>query len=372
VHDLYANIEQGSVGGEDNIAQIEIMELEKLGHEVVPVLRIQKGMVRKYNQTRSHILGLGESPLPKLIRDKVDVVHTHNLNQISGYNWIKNSPVPVVSSLHNFRSFCSVSIAWRDGNNCFECLQIGSMSAIRNRCGGFRGLTGSLRHTFFQRGLNQLHDPTSIIVTNNFTLNLLKSYVKHIELLPNPGLPGSERENINRHRRWLFAGRFVEEKNLQYLIRNFPKEHQLDIAGNGPLLQEILKEINLHPNIKYIGTFHPSDRGIYKEYSGLIFCSNWVEGSPLVIADAISNGTPVIVSAGSSAIEQVNRTGCGVIISRDFNVDELRSAMSLIEKEGEALRAKCQNEGAEILSTQRWATKLETILRRALQNTTNL
>ncbi|NIM20042.1 MAG: glycosyltransferase, partial [Candidatus Latescibacteria bacterium] len=87
--------------------------------------------------------------LLSLIRTtKPDLVHFHNtfpLISPSAYAACKESGVPVVQTLHNFRFICPEAMLMRDGRPCEECVGKYPWRALRHRC--YRGsllATGAL------------------------------------------------------------------------------------------------------------------------------------------------------------------------------------------------------------------------------------
>ena len=120
LHDPYKPITLGSLGGEDNLVQLEIDNLRERGHEIIDGRKTDNGYRRKLNQFRAQSFGSSSDVLDALEFYKPEIVHTHNLNQRSGYKWLNAVSIPVVSSLHNYRLFCPASIAWKKGAPCFE------------------------------------------------------------------------------------------------------------------------------------------------------------------------------------------------------------------------------------------------------------
>jgi glycosyltransferase involved in cell wall biosynthesis len=148
--------------------------------------------------------------------------------------------------------------------------------------------------------------------------------LKKMRILRNPGLAITHAPKKSSPRNgWLFAGRFVDEKGIIELINAWPKSETLHIAGSGPLQAEIESRIAHRPEIKLIGTFPPGTADLYHHYEGLIFPSTWLEGSPLVIADALSTGTPVIAMGSSASKEQVEVSKAGVVIPEDLTIFNL-------------------------------------------------
>ena len=116
-------------------------------------------------------------------------------------------------------------------------------------------------------------------------------------------------------------------KGILNIINSWPSEEKLKIAGDGPLLSEIKNIISSKPNIKLIGLYPPGDTSIYSKYEGLIFGSTWYEGSPLVVVDCLSTGTPVICTDESGASELIDISKGGFVIKGKLNEIKIKNAI---------------------------------------------
>lgn len=365
LHDEYIARNANGVSGEDNLVDLEISLLKEQGHEVIDLRGIESGISRKILQGSIHVFGFGKG-LPKF-SERCDVIHVHNLNQRTGYAWLKSSPFPVVQSLHNFRSFCPISIAWRNGEHCIECLDEPT-SIWDYRCGGIYGIAGSFRHTIFQSNRPQLNYPSRLIASSNMMKQLFARYFpeKRIDVIHNPGITSSKKVSDETRKGWLFAGRFVEEKGILSLIESWPEEEELHLAGSGPLLAEVMNLIDTKCNLKFVGTFKKDDKSIYRKYEGLIFASTWMEGSPLVVADAICNGTPVIAFGNSSVIEQIALTDSGVYMGKSLTKEAIREGINQIRAGKTKFVNACVQASINTLSTETWIGRIEKSLRLAV------
>ena len=129
LHDPYLPVTMGAVGGEDNVAKLEIETIAKRGHEVIDGRLMDIGIGKKLNQLRAQTIGSNPDVVEKIRATNPDVIHTHNLNQRSGYSWMNQTNIPVVSSIHNYRLFCPSSIAYRSGHHCLECRDSGAIAS---------------------------------------------------------------------------------------------------------------------------------------------------------------------------------------------------------------------------------------------------
>ncbi len=363
LHDPYRPIVSGSVGGEDNLANLEINELSSLGHEVIDGRFYDEGLGRKMNQFRAQSMGSHPSVLELIDRTKPDVIHTHNLNQRSGYMWMKSCKTPIVSSIHNYRLFCPSSIAWRDGKACVECLEKNALSAIRHRCDGPRGAVNASRHLIFQRDYPHLVEPDLFLMSSDLMVGVFKSIIREdkMRVLRNPSQVISSASESSRSG-WIFAGRFVAEKGILGLVENWPDSENLDIAGDGPLRSEIEARIFGKANIRLIGTYPPGDNSVLSNYEGMIFTSSWYEGSPLVVVDSFGAGTPVICTDLSAAREQVQLSGAGIVIEGEVSAENLSEAIIQIRGNFKTFHKNALRAVETDFSVNSWILKLESHL----------
>lgn len=107
-----------------------------------------------------------------------------------------------------------------------------------------------------------------------------------------------EKQEKDFNKRFLFIGRLSEEKNLFFLIDIFKSlsDATLEIIGNGPLKEDIVKHIDGSCNIKYYP--HIENNLIYKKYleNDIFILPSIKEPWGLVVEEALYYGLPVIVS----------------------------------------------------------------------------
>jgi glycosyltransferase involved in cell wall biosynthesis len=377
VHDPYSPISLGNVGGEDNLVELEVTQLEARGHEVQRIMRILDGGRRRFIHGIVTASGRGISPIDKKSIDSLDLIHTNNLSLVSGYSWIDKSRVPVVSSFHNYRPLCPISISWRDGNLCFECRDVSSFKAVQHRCGGVVGLLGSIRKGVLQRNEPEIQKPSHLIFTSNKMAAAYQATTKisNFDILHNP----SRFKTTNNSSKtlslsatppkgFLFAGRLTPEKGVIELIEKWPEQEPLTIAGSGVLESKVRKLCDSRQNIKFYGTFSPHDHNFYGQFEALIFPSSWLEGSPLVVIEAISMGVPIIATDTSSATELIEQSQCGITIPQNYSTEEIRIAISRLRKNSNIFRRNGLVAGETIFSPDTWIKNLESIFERVLRN----
>lgn len=99
------------------------------------------------------------------------------------------------------------------------------------------------------------------------------------------------------------VGRFMYQKNHQFLIEIFVEVHKLRpearlaLAGEGPLMEEIkalVKEKGLEDRVRFLGV----RRDVARLYSAMdVFClPSFYEGMPTVAVESYANGLPMLCS----------------------------------------------------------------------------
>lgn len=111
-------------------------------------------------------------------------------------------------------------------------------------------------------------------------------------------------------KRFFYVGRFVEVKNLKFLISIFNEfpQYELYLAGFGEQEQE-LKEM-ARSNIRFMGAIDNQKLSVIYQQMDVLVLPSRVEPWGLVVEEALNNGIPVIVS---------DRVGCAEEIINDTN-----------------------------------------------------
>jgi glycosyltransferase involved in cell wall biosynthesis len=370
IHDPYSSIKEGSVAGEDNLAELQIKVLIELGHDVFDSRVVDFGLKHKKNQLIAQATGASVDIIKNINRFKPDVIHTLNLSQRTGYGWMRKTVIPIASSIHNFRLFCPSSIAWRDGKVCTKCLDSSAINAIKYGCAGKIGALNSVRHLVFQRDYPQVNIPKMFLLASEKMRNVFSRIIPESKLaiLPTPSSTTNVRISSESKRSgWLFSGRLTQEKGIIELINSWPDDENLHIAGNGPLKEVVANLIRDKKNVKLVGTYSPGDHSIFLKYEGLIFPSTWLEGSPLVVMECLGTGTPVICTSFSSASEQVRGVNGGVVIYGDLTKLNIIEAMQKIRMNFDFFSSNARSRTKDKYSIGSWGLSFERLLTKTIE-----
>lgn len=305
-------------GGEDAVFAAERALLEQRGHQVA--------VYERSNEEAAH--GLAKLLLPlqavwnfsaaRQVRDLIarespDAVHIHNtllLLSPAVVRAAKQSGVPVVQSLHNFRLFCPNGILLRQGNVCEDCPYHGLSCALRHRC-----YRGSLLQTAVVAAAYALHRRlgtwrgVSMVALTEFDRRKLLEFNRlrplfdedrlvvkpnPVRVEPRPVLPWQERKN-----QMLFAGRLEELKGLPTVLEAWrllgEDAPDLLVAGEGPLGDWARQ--NAGPKVRFLGQLAPAELHRHMaESRAVVAASLCYESFALVPAEAHMVGTPVLAS----------------------------------------------------------------------------
>lgn len=124
-----------------------------------------------------------------------------------------------------------------------------------------------------------------------------------------------KRETI---RNFIYVGRLIKEKNLEFLIKQFNKhkELHLDIVGFGPLSKSL--KLIAGENVSFIGPVDNKELPHYYQKSDVFVLPSCFEPWGLVVEEALNNGLPVFVSNYVGCCENIVNIHNGVV----FNITE--------------------------------------------------
>lgn len=316
-HNRYVN-----PGGEDAVFAAESSLLRQSGHRVVEYVA--------ENEDRPGGTGLAVAgravwsrasfrELRALLRaHRVDVAHFHNTFYMispSAYYACREAGVPVVQTLHNFRLVCPAATLYRGGAVCQDCVgkavawpgilhacyhgsraqtaAVAAVHAVHRARGTWRAaisayivLTASIRDLFLRGGL-----PAA------------KLHVKPNFVAPDPGMRAGEGDYA------LFVGRLTPEKGLRTLLAAWRMIEgiPLKLVGDGPMQTMVAEAARSVHDLEYLGRLeHAEVIRLLKGARFLVFPSEWYEGFPLILGEAMACGVPVIaadIGAGADLIE---------------------------------------------------------------------
>jgi glycosyltransferase involved in cell wall biosynthesis len=182
-------------------------------------------------------------------------------------------------------------------------------------------------------------------------LHLVPNFVED----PYGGLPSAPKNG-----RWLFAGRLTAEKGIVSLAQRWPKSRLLDVIGDGPAAADA--RTVAPASVRFLGPLsHARLTALLPTYEGLVFPSEWWEGAPMIVAEALSAGLPVVAVDGSSAADLVAETGVGARLPLGYGADELEEALNVAGDPRLAAVARATFE--QRLSVRSWLSTMAGVYR---------
>lgn len=283
-------------------------ELEKNGVYTYPIKTVfNSSAYSAYFFGQSTIITRKFKELLNNIRP--DVVHSHNVSLL-GYNLFKRQgDYKNIYTSHDYWLVCSQNNLFRNGtkectgHSCITCaLRRKKLPQLWRYSGGFNKALSSLDLVIapsnsLQKRLERELGVKSVVI-NNFVPR-----------------PPNNISQVNYSEYFLFVGALERHKGILNLLKIFKKLQgkitaKLIIAGDGSLknyLKFFIRKYSLSDSVLLLG---PVDEdalyALYKGANALVVPSVWPETSSLVLMEALSVGTPAIVS-NIGALPEITR-----------------------------------------------------------------
>lgn len=261
-----------------------------------------------------------------------DVVHFHNtfpLISPAAYRAVRARGAAVVQTLHNFRLLCANGLLFRDGQVCEACVgRTPPWPAVQHAC---------------YRGSRAGSGAVAVMLTGH---RLLRTYERHVDLyvalsefakqkMIQGGLPADrlvvkpnflsdeaarlygtgEAAASGQEEYALFVGRLSPEKGTATLLRAWESlgaRLPLRVVGDGPLAAVVARAAQGQAGVDYLGRQPPARvLELMRGARMLIFPSEWYEGFPMTLGEALASGLPVVASnlGAMPGIVEHGRTG---------------------------------------------------------------
>lgn len=242
-----------------------------------------------------------------------DIVHCHNtfpLISPSSYLAARDSAVPVVQTVHNYRMVCAAGTHFRAGRVCEECSPLRQSPAVTHAC--YRGSRAASwvvsRGLGYHWAAGTYRDlVTRFIALTEFSADRLVAAgidPSKIAVCPNvvdladPPEGGDSTREAEPYA--VFMGRLSEEKGVDTVLAAWRQRlpWRLKLLGSGPLLHECQRRIEAEGlPVDCLGMRTRGEAiSVLSGAKALIVPSLWFEGMPMVILEAWSQGVPVIGS----------------------------------------------------------------------------
>ncbi len=237
--------------------------------------------------------------------EKPDIVHCHNIyHQLtpSIIGAAKRRGVPVVLTLHDYKTVCPTYLRLREGRVCSDCLDHGVARVIANRCaqGSFGKSVLLYAEAVVQRLLGSYEMVDILLAPSRFMMESVSSRrfpKERMRLFYNGIDTRSVTPSANEGGYILYFGRLSQEKGVRTLLEAHSMlrgKVDLVIAGTGPLEQNLKQEF---PHVRFLG--HITGDALHRAIensSVVIVPSECYENCPMSVLEAMAFGKPVIAS----------------------------------------------------------------------------
>lgn len=215
---------------------------------------------------------------------------------------LKSNKIPIIQTLHEYKTVCPVYSLQRDGNYCDACKGGEFWRATYNKCNRGSLIRSALTsvESYVSRINGDIANISKFITVSDFQKSTLTSL----------GLPAQKTvtihnfttpdESIKRAPQgyFIFFGRVEREKGIYTAIHAANKgKLNLKIVGTGSELERAKNFARETPNIEFLG--HKSGdelKDLIRNATCTIFPSECLETFGLVAIESLAVGTPVIAS----------------------------------------------------------------------------
>ena len=267
-----------------------------------------------------------------------DVVHAHNVHPLFGWRALavaRAAGARTILQLHNFRLFCAIGVAYRDGAPCFRCRGRNMAPGLRLRCRG--SLTEA---AIYAAGLHR-QQPELFEHSDRFIVLSAAQGGRLRDL----GLPGGKavtlpnfipagslapRSCAGDGQFALAAGRLVEEKGFDTAIyASRAAGVPLVIAGEGPD-EARLRQLGAGADVRFTGQLAPEALAEVRRGAAVALVpSRWEEPCPYTVLEAYAAGVPVLASDRGGLPELVGDSAVVDADDRDAWAEALGAIWSM-------------------------------------------
>lgn len=328
-------------GGEDAVVEAEVDLLQRHGHDVEVYLRhnVDLQHTGKLRIARDTLWSPRTAQeLPDMVsRFQPDLIHVHNTfpTLSASLYWAADRlRVPVVQTLHNFRTLCVQAMFLRDDRVCEDCLGKLPWRGVVHGC--YNGSPVQSAVLCASLGLHRLLGTYRNKIDRYIALNdfCRKKFVEgglpaeRISIKPNfvdlaPLPPPSTRDGI------LFVGRLSREKGIATLAEACGSDEMgsglgvVKVAGSGPERHRLESLASVY----LLGALGPDE--VYQQMrnaQALVVPSIWYENFPRTIVEAFACGLPVIASR-LGALPELVQDGITGMLFDPGNACDLREKL---------------------------------------------
>jgi glycosyltransferase involved in cell wall biosynthesis len=238
-------------------------------------------------------------------RLRADVVHAHNLHPLFGWRALaaaRSAGARTVLQLHNFRAFCAIGVAYREGLVCHDCRGRWTVPGLVHRCRG-----SVAESAVYAMALNRQQPPLFaaadvVAVLGEAHGARLRSLglpsdgvVTLPNFVPDGGWAAASRAEAGSYA--LVSGRLVPEKGFDTAVLAAARAGvPLVVAGVGPDLER-LRRLAGDADVRFAGWLPGEELARVRAGAAVVLVpSRSEEACPYSVLDSLAAGVPVLGS----------------------------------------------------------------------------
>jgi glycosyltransferase involved in cell wall biosynthesis len=267
-----------------------------------------------------------------------DVIHYHNISLVGGPGVLSYGDKAIkLYTAHEHWLVCPTHILWRHKREvcterqCFRCL------IKYRRPPQLWRYTGLLKR--MARHVDAFCSPSQFSAEKHRqfgfgpSMRVTPSFLADSGNASDPQKQKPTSTTVHNRPFFLFVGRLEHIKGVQDIIPAFTRDAAADllIVGSGTFEKELRALAGESKFIHFLGWKKPEEiKAMYQQAIAVTIPSICYEVFPLVLLEALREGTPVIARAIGPFPELVNKSGAGFLFESD---DELRQAVGKLAKD---------------------------------------
>ncbi len=378
VHNAY-----GKFSGEEAVVEGTRKLLAEKGHKVVALARSSADIGRMLlGNLRAFFSGVYSRSARRQMRELIqqarpDVVHVHNVFPLISPSVLvecRRAGVPVVMTVHNYRLVCPTGLHMVNGQVCEKCCGGREYWCVLRNCTGSlpKSLGYALRNWVARKWRLFLDNVTLYAALTEFQRQRLIAAGfpgDRIEVIPNMAAPVKADAEAELGDYVGYVGRISPEKGVPLLIAAARMCPQLVFRAAGSV-EGMRHLVHRTPsNLEFVGQLQKEAlEDFYARSRMIVLPSTWFEGFPMVLAEAMLRGKPIVCSR-IGGLPEIVEDGVTGLLFEPGNAEELAEKIrSLWEqpdlccKMGRAGREKALRE----YSPERYYQRLMAAYRRAM------
>lgn len=249
--------------------------------------------------------GLGEEPA-------ADIVHVHNMHPLFGPRALadaKEAGAKTVLTLHNFRLFCAIGVAFRDGEPCFRCHHGNTAPGLVLNCRDSLPEAGPYAIALARAYPRVLELVDAFVAPSKYAAGQLERLGvprERLHVIPHY-VPDTVTESRAADGAYaLVVGRLAAEKGTATAIEAANLAGvPLKVAGDGPLADELPAGADM------LGRVGSDELADLRAGAAVALAPSWSDETfGLAALEAMAAGLPVIASRTGALPETVGPEHC--------------------------------------------------------------